>query len=373
MTFLFVLAAIVMLGIMVTVHEAGHFWAARLTSIPVKEFAIGFGPKILSWKSKKHETQFFLRLIPAGGYCMFYGEDDIAEKEKDDPRSMNNFPVWRRIVTVFAGPVMNFVLALIVASSIFLVQGEAKYTCYTVVESVTQGSPAELAGFQPQDVITAVNGEDAAGMDETGKTYKLSALIGRYREGDAPLTLTVRRGEETLTLSAAPRFDESEGRFLLGVGLLPESAPEITPVSLPRAIHLGADYCVDAGGAILRSLRDLVTTGKGLKESSGPVGIIKGVAETTQAAAEQSAGSALSVYAQLLVLISVNLGLFNLLPIPGLDGSRILFLLIEGIRRKPINRKIEAYVYTAGTVLLLGLMLVLTFKDVWTIFKGPGA
>ena len=156
------------------------------------------------------------------------------------------------------------------------------------------------------------------------------------------------------------------------MSLLPAEAPLVSPVSLPRAIHLGADYCVEAGGAILKSLKDLVTTGKGLAESSGPVGIIKGVAETTQSAAQQSAGSALSVYAQLLVLISVNLGLFNLLPIPGLDGSRILFLLIEGVRRKPINRKIEAYVYTAGTVLLLGLMLVLTFKDVWNIFRGPG-
>ena len=371
MNVLFILAAILMLGIMVTVHEAGHFWAARLTGIPVKEFAIGFGPKLLSWKSKKYETQFFLRLIPAGGYCMFYGEDDIDGKEKNDPRAMHNFAVWRRLVTVAAGPIMNFILALIVAAGIFMAVGEMVYSGYTLIDSVSPGSPAEEAGFLAQDVILSVNGEDARGLDDGGRTYRVSALIGRYQEGDAPLTLTVQRGDQTVTLQAAPRYDEGEGRFLLGVGLLPAESPEIVPVSIPRAVQLGAQYCVEDGGAILKSLWELITTGKGLAESSGPVGIIKGVAETTQAAAAESAGTALSAYAQLLVLISVNLGLFNLLPIPGLDGSRALFLIIEGIIRRPINRKVEAYIFTAGTLLLLGLMLLLTFKDVWNIFQRP--
>ena len=160
MTTLYVLAAILMLGIMVTVHEAGHFFAARLTGIPVKEFAIGFGPKLLSWKSKKYETQFFLRLIPAGGYCMFYGEDDTQGKEVNDPRAIGHYAVWKRFITVFMGPAMNFLLALVVASALFMAVGEdigGDYG-YAVVQSVGENTPASQAGLRKGDVLLSVTG-----------------------------------------------------------------------------------------------------------------------------------------------------------------------------------------------------------------------
>ncbi|MBQ9264475.1 MAG: site-2 protease family protein [Clostridia bacterium] len=372
MTFLYILAAILMLGIMVTVHESGHFFAARMTGIPVKEFAIGFGPKIFSWKGKKHDTQFFLRLIPAGGYCMFYGEDDTEGTEaKNDPRAMGNYAVWRRIFTVLMGPMMNFLLALIVAMCIFGAVGEDTNGVYgyTVVQSVAPGSPAEEAGLQPQDVLLSINGEDAKGLSDDGNAYKISQLIDQYQaEGDM-LAIGVQRGSENLILRAAPRYDETEKRFLLGITLLVQYTPGYTPVALPRAAQLAADYCVRAGGAILTSLRDLVTTGKGFEESSGPVGIIQLIAEETQTAAQTSRAEAWLTYAQLLVLISVNLGLFNLIPIPGLDGSRIIFLIIEGIRRKPVPQKVEAYVHTAGYLLLFSFMIVMTLKDVLKIFR----
>ena len=372
MTVFYIIAAILMLGIMVTVHEAGHFWAARMTGIPVKEYAIGFGPKILEWKSKKYDTRFFLRLIPAGGYCMFYGEDDTAGKEAStDPRAMGNYAVWKRIITVAAGPVMNFLLALVVAACIFGTVGEDTQGVYgyTVVQTVSENSPAAQAGMQPGDVLTAVNGQDARGLADSGGRYKISQLIDLYQPGDDPLAFTVQRGEETLTLYAAPRYDEKEKRSLIGITLLVQYTPGYTPVSLPRAVSLGADYCVRAGGAILTSLKDLVTTGKGFEESSGPVGIIQLIAEETQTAARTSGTDAFLTYAQLLVLISVNLGLFNLIPIPGLDGSRIVFLIIEAIRRKPVPQRVEAYVHTAGYVLLFGLLIVMTFKDVLRIFR----
>ncbi len=377
-TALYVLAAILMLGIMVTVHEAGHFFAARLTGIPVKEFAIGFGPKILSWKSKKYETQFFLRLIPAGGYCMFYGEDDVEEKEKDDPRALGNYAVWKRFVTVLMGPVMNFFLALVVAAALFMAVGEDTGGAfgYAVVQSVGENTPAARAGMQAGDVLLSVNGQDAAGLTPAdapdslqGAGYMLSYLVNAYQPGDDPLTIVILRGEDTLTVSLIPEYSETEGRYLMGIQTAIQYAPAYAAVGPLRAVRLGGQYCVQAGGAILGALRDLVTTGKGFEESSGPVGIVQLIAEETKRSAENSALEAFVTYGELLVLISVNLGLFNLLPIPGLDGSRLIFLLVEGVRRKPVPRKVEAYVHMAGFVLLMGLMLVMTYKDILKIFR----
>ena len=371
MTVLYVLAAIVLLGVMVTVHEAGHFFAARLTGIPVKEFSIGMGPKLLSWKRKKHETQFSIRLIPAGGYCMFYGEDDTEGKEaKEDPRAIGKFAPWRRMVTIFMGPAMNFVLALIVAAALFGVMGEDNgYFVAPKVLSVDAGSPADQAGILPGDSIETVNGQSAVGITEDGTAWNLTVLVNSYQEGGEPLTLGVRRGEELLSIQIAPKFSETEKRYLMGVGLNPGYVPVYTAVSLPRAVQLGADYCVRAAGAIIEALRNLVTTGAGLEQTSGPVGIVKLIAEETEKSAAESALDAFVTYGRLLVLISVNLGLFNLIPIPGLDGSRLVFLLIEAIRRKPVPQKVEAYVHTAGYVLLFGFMIVMTCKDVLNIFR----
>ncbi len=372
MTVLYVLAAIVMLGVMVTVHEAGHFFAARLTGIPVKEFSIGMGPKLVSWKRKKHETQFSVRLIPAGGYCMFYGEDDTEGKEaREDPRSIGKFAPWRRMVTIFMGPAMNFVLALVVAAALYGAVGEATGESFIApqIVSVEAGSPADQAGILPNDSIETVNGQSAVGLTEDGTAWTLTVLINSYQEGGEPLLLGVRRGEELLSVQLSPRYSETEKRFLIGVNLNPGYVPVYTPVSVFRAVELGADYCVRAAGAIVGALRDLITTGAGLEQTSGPVGIVKLIAEETQKSAAESALEAFLTYGQLLVMISVNLGLFNLIPIPGLDGSRLVFLLIEAVRRKPVPQKVEAYVHMAGYVLLFGLMIVMTYKDVLNIFR----
>ena len=361
----YVIAALLLLGILVTIHEGGHFFAARLTGIPVKEFAIGFGPRLLSWKSKKHETQFFLRLIPAGGYCMFYGEDDVEGTEaRNDPRAFGNFAVWRRIVTVLMGPGMNFVLAFLVAAALYLGVGEDTqgYYDYAYVTAVTENGPAWQAGMRAGDILTAVNGQDALGVNQDGTALKITDLIDAYDPAAESLAVTVRREAEEITLQIAPRYSQELGRYLIGVDLNTGYHPVYTPVSLTRAMRLGADYCVRAGSSILDAVKRLITTGQGLEESAGPVGIVQLIAEETQR-------SGLTSYAELLVLISVNLGLFNLFPIPGLDGSRLIFLAVEGVRRKPIPRRAEAWVHTAGFVLLMGLMVVMTYKDILRIIR----
>ena len=362
MTILSILAAILMLGVLVMIHEAGHFFAARVTGIPVKEFSIGFGPKLVSWKSKKNDTAFSLRAVPAGGFCMFYGEDD-PDADQKDPRALNNQNVWKRFFSVAMGPIMNFVLALVAATVLFCVIGEdTQGTVGRVfIDSVEEGSPAASAGFQAGDAILRINGQDASGMAENGQ-LRVQQRISEYREGDAPLVFTVQRGESQVECSAVPKYDEAEQRYLVGITMSYEYIPGYTRVTLPRAARLGADYCVRAGGAVLEGLKALVTTREGIQNSAGPVGIVRMIAEETR-------DYGLSAYVQMMILISVNLGLFNLLPIPGLDGSRLLFLLAEAVRGKPVNQKIEAYVHLAGYALLLALLVVITCRDVLNIFK----
>ncbi len=362
MTLLYVLAAILMLGIMVTIHECGHFWAARCTGIPVREFAIGFGPAIYQWKSRKYDTVFYLRAIPAGGYCAFYGEDDPDQADSDDPKLYNNAKPWKRFITIMMGPMMNFVLALVVACAFFAFTGEpvdVEVGKCTIV-SVAEGSPAERGGLMPGDVVDTVNGVDASGADGEGNLTLIN-LISGYRENDEPLVLTVTRGAEQVDCAVTPVYDAQEGRMLMGVTLQSDAHYVYAPVGLFRAIEMGATACWNAGGAILGALRDLVTTGKGIEDTGGPVRIIQVITEETREYGFEA-------WVNLLMVISVNLGIMNLLPIPGLDGSRLLFLLVEAIRRKPLNRKVEAYIHMAGFVLLFGLFLVLTYRDILHLF-----
>ena len=364
MTVFYVLAALLLLGIMVMVHECGHFFAARLTGIPVKGFGIGFGPRLLSRKGKKHDTEYVWRLIPAGGYCSFYGEDDPDENKQDDPRALNNHAVWKRMLTIVMGPVMNFVLAFAVAVGVFMTVGEAvdvKYG-YVQIDSVVAGSAAEEGGMLPGDRIMMINGEDMQGLSENGEQFKALALIDAYREGDAPLCMTVERNGEQLELYITPRMNAEEKRMMVGVSCMIEAENVMADCSFPRAVRLSAEYCVTTGTMILDALKGLVTTGEGLDQTGGPVRII----ETITAATKEYG---LLAYLEMLIAISVNLGLVNLLPIPGLDGSRIVFLAIEGVCRKPVPRKVEAYIHLAGYLLLFGVLIFFTYRDVLHLFR----
>lgn len=362
MTILYILAALLMLGVMILIHEAGHFFAARATGIPVSEFAIGFGPKIKSWKSKKHETVFSIRAIPAGGFCAFYGEDDPNADDQHDARALRNFPVWKRVITIVMGPVMNFVLAFVVCFAYVMGVGfvEADYGRPHIIE-VTEDSPAGRAGLMADDFIESINGISAAGLDENGN-YRMNALIDGFKSGDPALQVVVTRGDEQQTILVAPEYNDEYGRFMIGITMQIETLNErkITP-SIGEGISYAFDLCVTEGTQILDSLRQLVTGKVGLDQASGPVGVV-------QIVVEQTREYGFEAYLSLLIFISVNLGLVNLLPIPGLDGSRLIFLIIEGIRRKPVPQKVEAYINLAGLALLMILFVFLTCQDVGRLF-----
>ncbi len=363
MTILYVLLALLLLGILVFVHEGGHFLAARMTGIPVREFSIGFGPKITERKSRKYDTNFVIRAIPAGGYCAFYGEDDPDSEKKNDLRCMNRYPVWKRALTVLMGPGMNFILAFVVAFGFYLAAGELTDVQYgrAVIAEVVSGGPAMEAGLQPGDIIQTVNGGAASGIDEAGNS-PFSKAISSFREEDGAVRLTVIRGEEEIGFEVIPRYSEDLKGMAIGVTYQTEAEYVYSPVSMGRAARLGFAYCKEAGSAILKALKQLVTTGEGLEDTGGPIRIIQIVSEETREYGSEA-------YFNLLILISVNLGLMNLLPIPGLDGSRLLFLLYEGIFRRPVNRRLEAYIHLAGFALIMMLFVLLTYRDIIHLFR----
>lgn len=355
MSLLYILSAILMFGILITIHEAGHFWAARLNKIPVREFAIGFGPKLIAWKSKKHETDFSLRLIPMGGFCAFYGEDDGTEEAKADPRYFGNFSAWRRLVTIIAGPVMNILLAFIVAVSFFALSGIPTITgpASTTVQSVNADGPASLAGFQALDKIVSVNG--------IAVTDNVSELINEATaNGETAINVVVDRpGEGEMALSVTPLYDHSARRYMMGVSLMTSVPQEWRTGTFGEMITSAIDMCIETGTGIIKVLGNLIFRGEGMNNLTGLVGVTETIVKTTQS-------SQLPGYLYLMCMISINLGLFNLLPIPGLDGSRIIFLLIEAVRGKPFKR--EGYVHAFGMILLFALMIWINLRDVLRLF-----
>lgn len=355
-----ILAAILLLGILITMHEFGHFLAARACGIAVREYSIGFGPQLLH-KTGKKGTLFSLRLIPMGGYCAFYGEDTTDETSLADPRAFSKQPVWKRMITVLMGPGMNFLLAFAVLFFYVWIGGTT--STVPVIAAVEENSPAMEAGLEAGDQVLEIDGIQL--IDTTLDSF--TEAIGHYQEGSSPLVLTVLRGTETLELQLRPFWDEELGRYRFGISVS-TSARTTTgtdgklhvitrPASIGTAASIAWNNCIYAGTAMLTALKNLVTRGEGLDQTSGPVGIVSMVSSEVRA-------GGLDAFINLLILISINLGIMNLLPIPGLDGSRILFQLLEVVRRKPIPPEKEAVVHLAGFVLLFGLMIFFTYRDI---------
>ena len=338
MTGMYVLLALLLLGVLIMAHEAGHFWAARATGLAVQEFAMGIGPLLAKWKSKKG-TQFSLRLLPIGGFCQFYGEDE----DVNDPRAFNNQPVWKRAATVICGPLMNFVVALLVI--VIYLSTVGLITSVPRVGEVEANAAA--AGLMAGDTLLAVNGH-AGDIDKV-----IAEIAGSNGEA---VTLRVERNGSEIDLTVMPFYDKSLSRYRVGFTF----AQERVRMPLTQSIPFSVTYNIESVRLIGQTLKNLVFKGEGVSDVTGPVGTVYVIQEVTQQ-------GGIDMYLELLALISVNLGVMNLLPIPGLDGSRLLFLAAEGIRRKPVRRELEGAIHGAGFILLMGLMLVLTYKDIMQI------
>ena len=337
---MYVVLALVLLGVLIIAHEFGHFLAARLCGIEVVEFSMGMGPLLLKKRSRRG-TQFSVRLLPIGGFCQFYGEDE----ERDDPRAFNRQKLWKRALTVASGPLMNFLIAIVVIALYMSLLG-----LESIVPRVAEiEEPAMSAGLEVGDEIISVNGQQ---VSDTGMIAQaISQSAGKTVE------LVVLREGEFVELSIEPFLDEELGRYRVGMTF----AVERVRVPLPKSVPFACAYGAESVRAILDALVGILSSGQGADQVTGPVGTVAGISDMTQE-------GGIDVYLQLLAMVSVNLGVMNLLPIPGLDGSRLLFLLAEAIRRKPVRRELEGAFHAAGLILLMGLMVVLTYKDIVQIF-----
>lgn len=365
LNFVSILAALVILGVVVTIHEFGHFIVGKLSGIAVTEFAVGMGPKLISWKGK--ETRYSIRLLPLGGFCAFVGEDE----DNPDPRAMNNQPVFKRFLTVFAGPFMNFflvfVLAVVFIAGAWIVDPSTVMTV-PVLYQVEENMPAGRAGLMVGDTVVRVNGEDVS-QDLNGVEFLRSRILEADEQG---VNLTVLRGSETLDFTLVPEYSEAEGRPLIGIVFETtyEGYDKNVITAIPEALKLIGRSIVETF-AFLKDMIWRLLQGLGLQEGTvaGVVGIVSSV--SSDVSSSFSGGFTLGIQTIFLWImnISLSLGIMNLLPIPALDGGRLVFLIYEAIRRKPLNREREAIVNLIGFALLILLMIVVTVSDVRGLLK----
>ena len=345
MNILYILYAILMLAFIIVVHELGHFTVGRLLGIGIDEFSVGFGPKIL--QKKKNGILYSVRAIIIGGYVRFRGEDE----ESEDPAAFNNQKVWKRFLTVLAGPAMNFVLAYLVA--VMYLTGYGLYETVPQVADFVEGTPAVESGLMPGDIITHVDGEPLT-YDYDGYLRMVEVMNAHNPEEKLPLT--VKRGDETLELETGLYQDGDAWKM----GIYMDSVR--SPMNFGQSLRFGGTLMFRLTGELLSSIKNMIFHGEGLDQVSGTVGIVSEVSRTVRE------GFDMVLY--WIMLISANLGIVNLLPLPALDGGRLVFLIVEGIRRKPFSRDKEGLVNLIGLAAFFLLFIVLTWRDIARIIAG---
>lgn len=337
-----IIIAVLFFGFIIAIHEFGHFICAKLSKVKVNEFSIGMGPAI--FKKKGKETQYSLRLLPIGGYVSMEGEDG----ESDAPGAFGNAPTWKKIIIVVAGATMNLILGYVIICIMLSTQplvGTKK------IAKFADNATSVSYGLQEGDEFYKINGT------RVYSSYDVSFLM--MRDDDGVIDFVVKRNGEKKEVNGV-KFATSDynGTTVINYDF---SIVGQKPTFL-NVISGGFKSTASFARMIWLSLFDLVTGHYGLSQLSGPVGTVSVIAETA------SSGNMDSVLL-LFAFITVNVGVFNLIPIPALDGGRLFFLLVELVRRKKINPKYEGYVHAAGMAVLLLLMVAVTFNDIVNLVK----
>lgn len=340
-----IIVALIIFGIIVIFHEFGHFLFARLNGITVNEFTVGMGPKLVGFK--KGDTEYTIRAFPLGGACMMQGEDT---PEEDLPGSFNSKSVWARISVVLAGPVFNFIMAFICA---VILIGMTGYMTGEIV-SVEPDSPAMEAGLMAGDMIVKADRTSVHSFTD----FRLHIMLNQGR----PCTITYKRNGERQTTVVTPRMDD-DGVYRIGIvgGSIAQPGPAGTLVNAFYEVKTNISL-------VIKSLEMLVQGQVSRDEVSGPVGIFSTIGDSYTEAKQYGLRSVMLTLIDLILLLSANLGVMNLLPIPALDGGRLIFLAFEAVRGKPISREKEGMVHFIGFVILMGLMVLIMINDFSKIF-----
>lgn len=348
-----VLAAIATLALLIVVHEWGHFAAARLQKIHVNRFSIGFGPILLKYQGS--ETEYALRAFPLGGFVGFPDDDPDSEIPLDDPDLLRNRPLLDRAIVISAGVIANLIFAyflLVSQAAIFGVPDGVTYQPGVAVTQVmAKDSPAAKAHLQAGDIILSANSQTITAAEDAGTAFK--ELV--EKSPGQPLDLTVQRGEETLSLKLVPEAQNGKGR--IGIGLAPNrEVLRRHPQGVVEALIVGAEEFQRMTAIIATGFGQLLSNfQETAQQVAGPVAIVD--------IGAKMASSDLGSLFQFGALISINLAIINILPLPALDGGQLAFLLIEGVRGKPLPTRVQDGIMQTGLVLLLGLGMVLIVRD----------
>lgn len=348
-----IVSFIIVLGILIFFHEFGHYITAKWSGIRVEEFALGFGPKLIS--RQKGETLYSIRAVPLGGFCKMTGEfppdDDMSEEEKlnylearKEEKCFDQKSPWKRLAVLFMGPFMNFFLAAVIFIIIFSTYGLPIDTAgTTIIGDLIPGQPAAEAGLKVGDEIIEIDGKEVETWNELADT--IHGLNGKE------ITIVLKRNGELIKVTLTPKYDEKAGGGVIGI--------------YPKLIRKNVGFIESLGLGIRQTWYVFkltvmgffqIITGNAPADLAGPVMIANMVG--------QAAEIGLSNLLNLMAIISVNLGIINLLPFPALDGGRIVFILTELVRGKPIDPEKEGFVHTIGFVLLMILMVFIVYKDI---------
>ena len=351
-----ILFAVILFSVLIFVHELGHFTAAKLSGVQVNEFSMFMGPAIAKWR--RGETLYSIRCIPVGGYCAMEGEDE----DTDNPCSFQKAAWWKRLIILAAGSFMNFVIGVVIVSIVLFC--EPGYTTTELAQVEDWSSVAVEGGLQPGDVIVSFDGQKI-------RIYEDFALATTLVPNGSYDVEVIRNGQN-LILEDVPftrqAVDDGYSGQQMRYGIRFKPA-QTTPDSVPGRIFPTAFNYVKT---VIVSLKMMLTGQAGLKDMTGAVGIVQ-IMSQSAAAAETTSGAMLNMLF-FGGFIAINLAVMNILPIPALDGGRIVGLLlttaVEKVTRRKIDPKFEGYVHAIGMIALLALMAIITFKDIFTIIKG---
>ena len=353
-----VLAAVVVLGFLIVVHEFGHFIVAKRSGVGVLKFSVGFGPRL--YGRTVNGTEYVLSAIPLGGYVKMVGEDPDSTEAVDPRISFSHQSVWKRVAIVTAGPIFNLLFAFVAFTLVLAICGQRVPSDIAKVGGVMSGMPAAQAGLQVGDVVTAVDGKPIASWDELSNAIRAS-------EGRA-VTMTVQRNGEALNIEITPQAKEDKTiygevigqAYVIGI----ERGFEETRVGPIEAIGAGAKQTVWWMQTLIMSVVKILQGKIPARDIGGPILIVQ--------AAGQQAQVGLESLLLFMAVISINLGILNLLPIPILDGGHLLFFLVEGVMRRPLDIRHREIMQQVGLVILIGLMAFAFYNDILRVIGGWG-